>query len=157
MNRIDDPRLLFYLRHQELIDEWAAIRDDVRHAAIEFYESIALDLEAEAGHLETILLSCEATEATASLGSDDKRGSQATSLGWPSCSNGNGALHRSRRVTGLREFGSSWTLPGADTCLQQFATSCVPSVKHAGFRRRANTGLPTRQLREPKARSTGKT
>ena len=48
MNRIDDPRLLFYLKHQELIDEWAAVKDDVRHAAIDFYESLADDLEEQA-------------------------------------------------------------------------------------------------------------
>lgn len=44
MNRIDDERLLFYLRNRELIDEWAAIRDDLMRAANAFYLSIGTEL-----------------------------------------------------------------------------------------------------------------
>ena len=51
MNRIDDPRLVFYMRHQNLIEEWAAVADDVRRAAIDFYESLADDLEGVASNL----------------------------------------------------------------------------------------------------------
>lgn len=44
MDRIDDERVRFYLRHRDLIETWAAVRKDVRQAAHEFYMSLADDL-----------------------------------------------------------------------------------------------------------------
>lgn len=52
MNRIDDPRIEFYLKHQGLIEEWAAVRRDVRHAAHDFYASLVDDLEQVADGLD---------------------------------------------------------------------------------------------------------
>ena len=51
MDRIDDPRVLFYLKHQTLIEEWAAVRKDVAGAAHEFYWSIGQRLEERASSL----------------------------------------------------------------------------------------------------------
>lgn len=49
-DRVDDERILFYLRHQELIDTWAALRGDVRKAADTFYRSLSDSLaEAASG------------------------------------------------------------------------------------------------------------
>ena len=48
MNSIDDPRLEFYLKHQDLIQEWASVGDDVRDSVIKFYESLTTDLQVEA-------------------------------------------------------------------------------------------------------------
>lgn len=51
MNRVDDPRIEFYLRHWPEIEEWASIRRDVRHSAHEFYASLADDLEEVAAEI----------------------------------------------------------------------------------------------------------
>jgi hypothetical protein len=45
MNRIDDPRVRFYLEHQRLIEEWAAVRKDLIATAHSFYLSIGQMLE----------------------------------------------------------------------------------------------------------------
>ncbi|HLT96240.1 MAG TPA: hypothetical protein VK070_05565 [Acidimicrobiia bacterium] len=36
-DRIEDERVLFYLRHQELIETWAGVKADARKAASEVY------------------------------------------------------------------------------------------------------------------------
>jgi hypothetical protein len=43
-NRIEDERVIFYLRHQDLIDTWSAVRKDVIESANAFYMTLAEDL-----------------------------------------------------------------------------------------------------------------
>jgi hypothetical protein len=45
MNHVDDDRVAFYLRHQELIETWHSVRRDATEAAHLFYLSLAADLE----------------------------------------------------------------------------------------------------------------
>lgn len=52
MNHIDDPRIEFYLQHQEVIEEWTGLRRDVRHAANDFFSSLVDDLEEVAAEME---------------------------------------------------------------------------------------------------------
>lgn len=51
MNRIDDERIKFYLKHQERIEEWAALSKDVPGVAHRFLCSCQDDIEALAGEL----------------------------------------------------------------------------------------------------------
>lgn len=51
INSIDDERIAFYLKHQELIETWADVRGDVVGEANQFYFSLAEDLEARASDL----------------------------------------------------------------------------------------------------------
>jgi len=51
MNRIDDERIKFYLKHQERIEEWAALSKDVSGVAHRFLCSCQDDIEALAGEL----------------------------------------------------------------------------------------------------------
>lgn len=44
MNRIEDERVLFYLRHQERIDEWAALAKEASEAAHQFLCSCQDDI-----------------------------------------------------------------------------------------------------------------
>lgn len=54
-DRIHDERILFYIRHQELITTWAAVRRDLREEARQFYLSLADDLaEAASGYGEGV-------------------------------------------------------------------------------------------------------
>ena len=53
MNEVDDPRVEFYLKHQNLIDEWAAVRSDARDEAHRFYLSLFDDLDALAQDLDS--------------------------------------------------------------------------------------------------------
>lgn len=46
MRSIDDERVLFYLKHEAVIEEWANVRTDVASTAHRFYLSLAEDLEA---------------------------------------------------------------------------------------------------------------
>lgn len=45
INSIDDERVTFYLKHQDLIETWAAIRKDVILEAHRFYLSLVADLD----------------------------------------------------------------------------------------------------------------
>jgi hypothetical protein len=49
-DRINDEPILFYLRHQELIETWAAVRKDVQAAAHDFYLTLGDDLGDRASH-----------------------------------------------------------------------------------------------------------
>ncbi|WP_437618163.1 hypothetical protein [Sorangium sp. So ce1151] len=51
MNRIDDPRAVFYLRHQELIEEWAALGEPAAELAHAFLCSCADDIAGLAAEL----------------------------------------------------------------------------------------------------------
>jgi hypothetical protein len=51
MDRIDDERIQFYLRHEDQIDEWADVRADARQLAHRFYLSLEDDLAATAVEL----------------------------------------------------------------------------------------------------------
>ena len=51
MNRIDDERIKFYLKHQQRIDEWAALSREVPSLAHRFLCSCQDDIEALAGEL----------------------------------------------------------------------------------------------------------
>jgi hypothetical protein len=52
MNRIDDPQLVFYLRHQAQIDEWAALASRVPSLVDQFLTSIGDDLDGLASELD---------------------------------------------------------------------------------------------------------
>jgi hypothetical protein len=51
MNRIEDERILFYLRHQQRIDEWADLAKEAREMAHEFLRSCKPDVAALADQL----------------------------------------------------------------------------------------------------------
>lgn len=51
INSIDDERVVFYLTHQDLIETWAAVRNDVVREANRFYFSLVADLEDRATDL----------------------------------------------------------------------------------------------------------
>lgn len=51
-DRVEDERVTFYLRHQELIETWSGVRSDAQEAATEFYLSLAENLAEEADGLE---------------------------------------------------------------------------------------------------------
>lgn len=51
MDLIKDPRVLFYLKHQALIEQWAAVRKDLVAIAHDFYVSIGQKLEERAPEL----------------------------------------------------------------------------------------------------------
>ena len=52
MNKVEDPRIEFYLKYQDVIEEWAAIRRDVRHTAHDRYASLADELQDIAAELD---------------------------------------------------------------------------------------------------------
>jgi len=52
MNEIADERVAFYLKHQALIDTWAAVAADAARDAHRFYLSLADDLSQLAGDLD---------------------------------------------------------------------------------------------------------
>lgn len=54
MNTVTDPRVVFYLRHQRLIDEWASVRSDAQDAAHRFFLSLDSDVAELAGRLEGV-------------------------------------------------------------------------------------------------------
>jgi hypothetical protein len=45
MDSIDDERVIFYLKHQDLIETWAAVKGDVIREANRFYFSVADHLQ----------------------------------------------------------------------------------------------------------------
>jgi hypothetical protein len=51
MDRIDDERIRFYLKHQELIETWASVRKDAREVTHEFFLSLTDDLGERAAGL----------------------------------------------------------------------------------------------------------
>ena len=51
MNRIEDDRVAFYLKHQERIEEWAALAEDSSEIAHDFLCSLADDLNQLVVHL----------------------------------------------------------------------------------------------------------
>jgi hypothetical protein len=51
MDRIEDERVLFYLKHKDLIETWAGVKKDVATAANRFYMSLASDLKQRAPDL----------------------------------------------------------------------------------------------------------
>lgn len=44
MKRIDDERIKFYLKHQQQIEEWEAVKNDLDRFAHEFYASLRDDI-----------------------------------------------------------------------------------------------------------------
>lgn len=52
MNRIEDERVLFYLRHQERIDEWAALAKDASELADQFLRSCERDISGVAAEFD---------------------------------------------------------------------------------------------------------
>lgn len=51
MNEIKDERVRFYLKHQELIDAWAALASDASEEANRFLRSMTEDIEALASEI----------------------------------------------------------------------------------------------------------
>lgn len=56
MKRIDDPRLVFYLQHQQLIDEWASVKKDIKTEAHSFNLGLGPDLEKRTSDLGSDVL-----------------------------------------------------------------------------------------------------
>ncbi len=52
MNRVEDERIKFYLKHETQIEEWYAIKKDASAFTTQFYKSLLYSLERPAAELE---------------------------------------------------------------------------------------------------------